>query len=76
MRHNIAFAPRTMISSSSDSYAHSRSRSRRHASHVVLMRLRIGMHLLVPLCFIVLLLHHMCFIVRLIELLLLMWDQK
>jgi hypothetical protein len=35
MRHDPAFTPRTMIASSSCSYAHSRSRSRRHASHVV-----------------------------------------
>jgi hypothetical protein len=34
MRHD-AFTPRTMIASSSGSYTHSRSRSRRHASHNV-----------------------------------------
>jgi hypothetical protein len=35
MRHDDAFAPCTMIASSSGSYAHSRSRPRRRASHVV-----------------------------------------
>jgi hypothetical protein len=35
MRHDAAFTPRTMIASSNGSYAHSRSRSRSHASHVV-----------------------------------------
>jgi hypothetical protein len=35
MRYDTAFAPRTMIASSSYSYAHSRSRSRHRASHVV-----------------------------------------
>jgi hypothetical protein len=35
MRHDAAFAPCTMIASSSGSYAHSRSRSRRRAPHVV-----------------------------------------
>jgi hypothetical protein len=35
MRHDVVFAPRTMIASSSGSYAHSRSRPRRHASYVV-----------------------------------------
>jgi hypothetical protein len=32
--HDAVFTPRTMVSSSSSSYAHSRSRPRRHASHV------------------------------------------
>jgi hypothetical protein len=35
MRYDATFTPRTMIASSSGSYVHSRSRSRRHASHVV-----------------------------------------
>jgi hypothetical protein len=35
MHHDTAFTPCTMIASSSGSYAHSRSRPRRHASHVV-----------------------------------------
>jgi hypothetical protein len=35
MRHDVAFAPRTMIASSSGSDAHYRSRPRRRASHVV-----------------------------------------
>jgi hypothetical protein len=35
MRHDAAFAPRSLIASSSGSYAHSRSRPRRCASHVV-----------------------------------------
>ena len=34
-RHDVVFTPRTMIASSSSSYAHSRSRPRRHASRVV-----------------------------------------
>jgi hypothetical protein len=34
-RHDAVFAPRTMIASSSDSYAHSRSRPRRHTSHAI-----------------------------------------
>jgi hypothetical protein len=33
--HDVVFTPRTMIASSSDSYTHSRSRSRRCACHVV-----------------------------------------
>jgi hypothetical protein len=33
--HNAVFTSCTMIVSSSGSYAHSRSRTRRHASHVV-----------------------------------------
>jgi hypothetical protein len=33
--HDVVFTPCTMIASSSDSYTHSRSRSRRRASHVV-----------------------------------------
>jgi hypothetical protein len=32
--HDVVFSPRTMIASSSGSYAHSRSRPRRRASHV------------------------------------------
>jgi hypothetical protein len=43
---------------------------------LVLMRLRIGMHQMVLLCFIALLMHPMCFIVKMIELLLPMWDQN
>jgi hypothetical protein len=35
MRHDVAFTPRNMIASSSYSYAHSRSRHRCHAFHVV-----------------------------------------
>jgi hypothetical protein len=35
MRHDAAFTPRTMIASSSGSYAHSRSRPRHRASHDV-----------------------------------------
>jgi hypothetical protein len=34
-RHDAVFTPRTMIASSSGSYAHSRSRPRRRATHVV-----------------------------------------
>jgi hypothetical protein len=34
-RHDVVFTPRTMIASSSDYYAHSRSRPRRCASHIV-----------------------------------------
>jgi hypothetical protein len=33
MRHGADFSPRTMIASSSGSYAHSRTRPRRRASH-------------------------------------------
>jgi hypothetical protein len=33
-RHDVVFTPRTMIASSSGSYAHSRSRPRRRTSHV------------------------------------------
>jgi hypothetical protein len=35
MRHDVVFNPLTMIASSSGSYAHSRSRPRCRASHVV-----------------------------------------
>jgi hypothetical protein len=76
MCHDAAFAPRTVIASSSGSYAHSRSRPRSHASHVFLMRLRIGMHLMVLLFYFVLLMHPMCFIVRMVELLHPMWEPK
>jgi hypothetical protein len=34
MCHDVVFTPHTMIASSSGSYAHSRSRPRRRASHV------------------------------------------
>jgi hypothetical protein len=41
-----------------------------------LMRLRIGMHIMDLLYYFVLLIHPMCFIVRIIKLLHLMWDPK
>jgi hypothetical protein len=41
-----------------------------------LMHLRIGIHCMVHLCYFILLMHPMCFIVRTIKLLILMWDPK
>jgi hypothetical protein len=64
MCHDVAFAPRTMIASSSGPLM------------LFLMRLRIRMHLMVLLCYFVLLMHPMCFIIRMIELLHPMWVPK
>jgi hypothetical protein len=74
--HDVVFAPRTMIASSSDSYAHSRSRPRHCASHAISHAPKDWNashdHSI--------LFHNfdasMCFIVRIIELLNLMWDPK
>jgi hypothetical protein len=76
MFHDVAFTPRTMITSSSSSYAHGRSRSRRRASNVDPHAHRIGMVQMVLLCFITLLMHPMYFIVKMTKLLLPMWDQN
>jgi hypothetical protein len=65
-----------MIASSSDSYAHSRSRLRQRASHAFAHAPKDSMHLMVHVCFITILMHPMCFIVKMIKLLLLIWDPK
>jgi hypothetical protein len=73
-RHDGFFTLRTMFASSSDS---SRSRTRRHASHVVshVPKDRNASHGS-SIFYSVLLMHPMQFIVRMIELLLQMWDQN
>jgi hypothetical protein len=73
-RHDVVFAPHAMNASSSSSHAHGISRPRRGAPNVVFMRLEL--HLMVLLCFIVLMMLHMCFIVKMIKFLVLMWDPK
>jgi hypothetical protein len=65
-----------MIDSSNISYAHSRVHLGVVRFMLFLMRLSIGMHLMVPQCYFILLMHHMCFIVRMEELLHRMWDSK
>jgi hypothetical protein len=75
MRHD-AFTPHTMIASSSGSYAHSRSRSRHCASHIAshVPKDRNASH--GPSMFYCIFRHTMCFIVKMIELLLPMWNQN
>jgi hypothetical protein len=71
-RHDAAFDSYVMFASSSSSYAHGRNRPRRHTHHIASHAPR--NHLMVQLCFIILMMLHLCLCVKMIKLLLEMWD--